>query len=389
MTELAAIRAQFPALAHKRYFNYGGQGPLPEPALEAIQTTYRHLQVTGPFSGQALDWVSQMVAQTRAAIAQELGAPPATFTLTDSVTSGCNIALWGLDWHPGDHLLLSDCEHPGVIATAQQLHRRLGVELSTCPILATLNQGDPIATVIEALQPRTRLVVLSHILWNTGQVLPLGELMVACRQHHPNILFLIDAAQSVGVLPLNLAQLGADFYAFTGHKWWCGPDGVGGLYVNPAILDQVQPTYIGWRGIETNASGQPTGWKPDSRRFEIATTAYPLYTGLKAALDLHPQGGTAAERYQRILQLSQQLWTGLATISGVTCLRTTPPESGLISFQIAGWDCRQAVQHLEKRSFHLRVIAHPYCIRACTHYLTQPDEIMALIAAIQALVSKR
>ncbi len=387
MIELSAVRAQFPALASKHYFNYGGQGPLATPALDAIQQAYQHLQVSGPFSEQALSWVSELVRQTRAAMAQELGIAPETLTLTDSVTWGCNIVLWGLDWQPGDHLLLTDCEHPGIVATAQQMQRRLGITISSCPILETLNQGDPVAAVVAALRPETRLVVLSHVLWNTGQVLPLSNLMTACREAHPQVQFLVDAAQSVGVLPLNLATLGAEYYAFTGHKWWCGPDGVGGLYINPTALAQVQPTAIGWRGIEMDGTGQPTGWKPDSRRFEVATTAFPLYAGLKAAIALHQQWGTAAERHQRILHLSHRLWQGLAESSGVTCLRTEPPESGLVSFQIQGLDCRQAVRALEQQNFQLRVIAHPYCIRACTHYLTLPAEVDALVAAIQTLVA--
>lgn len=377
-------RQNFPALGNKAYFNYGGQGPLPDPAQREIQQAYRYIQQEGPFSRWVNAWVTQQVEQTRQAIAAELKVAPATITLTDAVSTGCNIALWGLNWQPGDHLLLSDCEHPGIIAAAQQISRRFGVKVSTCPLLATLNGGDPAAVVAEHLCPTTRLVILSHIFWNTGQVLPLAKIITACRNYSSDnpIAVLVDAAQSVGVLPLDLSELDADFYAFTGHKWWCGPEGVGGLYVRPQALNLLQPTFIGWRGITTSDVGEPIGWQPDGRRFEIATAAFPLGAGLRAAISLHQQWGTAEERYQRILHLSQKLWQQLSKLAGIQCLREAPPQSGLVSFQIQGAIHRQLVDFLEERRIMTRLILQPNCVRACVHYLTLEPEVDELTAAI-------
>lgn len=377
-------RAQLPALDNKIYFNYGGQGPLPRPAQKAIQQAYDYVQQEGPFSGKVNAWVTQEVEQTRQAIADELGAPPATITLTEAVSTGCNIALWGISWQAGDHLLLSDCEHPGIVAAAQQISHRFGVETSICPLGATLNQGDPVAIVTQYLRPNTRLVILSHIFWNTGQVLPLAEIIGACRSHSTPrpMAVLVDAAQSVGVLPLNLSELDADFYAFTGHKWWCGPEGLGGLYVRPAALEHLQPTFVGWRGITTIGSGEPV-WQPDGRRFEVATSAFPLGAGLRAAIALHQQWGTAQERYQKILKLSQQLWQHLRELPGVECLRDAPPEAGLVSFQIPGQAHSQLVQFLEAQRIMTRLILSPNCVRACVHYFTFEAELNQLVEAIR------
>jgi L-cysteine/cystine lyase len=388
-------RQQFPALANKAYFNYGGQGPMSSQALRAIQQTHDYIQQAGPFSSQVNQWVTRECQQARAAIAAELGVPATTITLTEDVTVGCNIALWGIKWQAGDHLLLSDCEHPGVVAAAAELGRRFGVEVTTCALLATLNTGDPVAVIAEALRPTTRLVVISHILWNTGQVLPLAAIMQACR-HYANrndaktqttpVRVLVDAAQSVGMLPLDLEALDVDFYAFTGHKWLCGPAGVGGLYVSEAARDSLDPTFIGWRGVTKNAQGNPTGWQPDGSRYEVATSDYALYPSLRAALELHQAWGTAEARYQRILALSQMLWQQLSQIPAVTCLRTTTPESGLISFQVH--DCtpsthERLTQKLEQQGFLLRTILDPTCVRACVHYFTTEAEIEALVEAIR------
>lgn len=385
-------RQQFPALANKAYFNFGGQGTLPQASLEAIQQSYAYIQQHGPFCGGVNAWIMEEVKKTRQAIALELGAPVETITLTEDVTVGCNIPLWGIDWQAGDHILLTDCEHPGVVATVREIARRFDVEFSTCPILATLNEGNPTAVIAQHLQRNTRLVVLSHLLWNTGQVLPLAEIVEACR-HYPTesqpVRVLVDAAQSVGCLPLNLTELGADFYAFTGHKWWCGPEGLGGLYVRPDALESISPTFIGWRGITYDKAGNPTGWLPDARRFEVATSAYPLYAGLRAAIATHQQWGTPQERYEQICQGSEYLWQRLSELENVRPLATSAPKAGLVSFVTTnGYSHNQLVQSLEQQGFMLRTLYHPDCVRACVHYFTEQQELDRLVEAIDKILTR-
>ncbi|MEG3958165.1 aminotransferase class V-fold PLP-dependent enzyme [Microcoleus sp. herbarium2] len=415
-------RQQFPALANKAYFNYGGQGPLPEPALDAIYQAYKRVQLGGPFSAEVGAWVVQEAMLTRRAIASELTVPPETIALTEDVTVGCNIALWGIDWKAGDHLLLSDCEHHGIVASVMELQRRFNIEVSVCPLAATLNEGDPVAVIADSLRPNTRLLVISHILWNTGQVLPLTEIVKVC--HEPpltlpcqgggqeefslvqgygqedlsliqggrqeelpakkhKVRVLVDAAQSVGVLPLDLIESGVDFYAFTGHKWWGGPEGLGGLYVSAEALADLHPVFIGWRGIVTDANAKVLGWKPGSQRYEIATSAYPLYAGLRSAIALQHEWGTIEERYAEICRLSKYLWQRLSELPDVECLRTSAPEAGLVSFRLTnGMPHKKLVDLLEKQGIMVRTILNPDCVRACVHYFTTEAEIDKLVGAI-------
>lgn len=408
-------RQQFPALANKAYFNYGGQGPLPEPALEAIYGAYKRVQLGGPFSGEIGAWVAQEAMLTRCAIANELAVPPETIALTEDVTVGCNIALWGIDWRSGDHLLLSDCEHPGIVASVMELQRRFNIEVSVCPLAATLNEGDAVAVIADYLQPNTRLLVISHILWNTGQVLPLAEIVKVCHQGYElpltpldqvlneppltppyegggqeelpvqnhKVRVLVDAAQSVGVLPLNLIESGVDFYAFTGHKWWCGPEGLGGLYVSDEALADLHPVFIGWRGIVTDANAKPIGLKPGAQRYEIATSPYPLYVGLRSAIALQHEWGTMEERYGEICRLSKYLWESLSEINHVQCLRTSAPEAGLVSFRVTnGMPHKKLVDLLEKQGIMVRTILNPDCVRAGVHYFTTEAEIDKLVGEI-------
>ena len=374
-------RQQFPALANKAYFNYGGQGPLPESALDAIYAAYKRVQLGGPFSGEIGAWVAQEAMLTRRAIANELAVPPETIALTEDVTVGCNIALWGIDWRSGDHLLLSDGEHPGIVASVMELQRRFNIEVSVCPLVATLNEGDAVQVIADYLQPNTRLLVISHILWNTGQVLPLTEIVNVC--HETGVKVLVDAAQSVGVLPLNLIESGVDFYAFTGHKWWCGPEGLGGLYVSAAALADLHPVFIGWRGIVTDSSAKVLGWKPGSQRYEIATSAYPLYSGLRSAIALQHEWGTIEQRYAEICRLSKYLWERLSELPDVECLRKSAPEAGLVSFRVTnGMPHKKLVDLLEKQGIMVRTILNPDCVRACVHYFTTEAEIDRLTEGV-------
>jgi len=382
-------RQQFPALLNKTYFNYGGQGPMPQGAIAALHNAHLHTQEQGPFSRQVGQWETQQMSETRGAIARELGVSPATITLTEAVSVGCNIPLWGMDWQPGDQILLSDCEHPGIVAAVNEICRRFGVEANIFALLDTLNDGDPVERLRQGLHPNTRMVVLSHILWNTGQVLPLQAMVEVCHSFGGDrgpVRVLVDAAQSVGVLPLNLAEMGVDFYAFTGHKWLCGPAGLGGLYVSPAAMAAIHPTYVGWRAITQSSEGHPTGWLPDGRRFEVATSDYALMPALQEAIALHNRWGSAEERYARIRQLSCYLWQQLQEIPGISCLRTAPPDAGLVSFTLEQHDPATFVQALEEQKIFLRTLRYPYCIRASVHYLTVEAEIDQLVVALRSLV---
>ena len=384
-SDLKEHRQQFPGLIDKTYFNFGGQGTMSEASLQAIIATHKYIQEVGPFSGKINGWLTNKTNLLREAIALELETAPETITLTENVTAGCNIAMWGIDWQQGDRILMTDCEHPGIIATVEEIKRRFKVEVSVCSIMDTLNNGDPVEVIHSQLTENTRIVVLSHLLWNTGQVLPLKAIALACHNYPAKhkIRVMVDAAQSVGSLDLNLPELEIDYYAFTGHKWLCGPAGVGGLYISKDAFSELNPTFIGWRGVEMDDRGKPTAWKQEGSKFEVATSAYPEYEGLRKAIDLHKEWGTKSDRYQRICELSKYLWTELQEIDRISCLKATPPEAGLVSFQVADIEHKKLVDALEQQGFLLRTIADPDCIRACVHYLTLPEECDRLLDAIK------
>ena len=386
------LRSLMPALANKTYFNYGGQGPLPTPSLEAITASWQRIQELGPFTTEVWPYIGAEVNNTRRQLAQICGVAPHRLALSENVTSGCVLPLWGLPFEAGDRLLISDCEHPGVVAACVELARRQDLSIDTLPVQqfrgdAAATDAGVLAELERALRPSTRLVVLSHLLWNTGQIMPIQRVAEQLQAHSRRPFLLVDAAQSFGQIPVADAAAAADIYAFTGHKWACGPDGLGGVALSERVLSDGQPTLIGWRSLRDESKADLNASAPfhsDSRRFEVATSCVPLLAGLRRSLDLLDQEGSAEQRLETIRQRSSSLWRALREIDGITTLLDVPPASGLVSFRISG-DRRPAdwVQQLGKEGLWIRDLADPDCLRACTHAFTTDQEIASLISALR------
>ena len=397
----SALRDLCPALGNKVYFNYGGQGPLPTPSLEAMTASWQRIQELGPFTTDVWPYISGETNKTRALLSRFCGVAPHRLALTENVTSGCVLPLWGLPFEAGDRLLISDCEHPGVVAACHELARREGLEVDNLPV-QQFRQGreaqhDTDVGVLQALedslQPRTKVVVLSHLLWNTGQLMPIPAVAEQLRQHAQQPFLLVDAAQSMGQIPVGAAAQAADIYAFTGHKWACGPEGLGGVALSERILNQANPTLIGWRSLrdETRAViNDPDPFHHDSRRFEIATSCVPLMAGLRQSLGLLAKEGTEQERHQIIQSRSSVLWRQLNQRPGTTPVLEGEPPAGLVSFQLnhqAGRSPAEIVPILGSKGIWIRNLEEPICLRACTHITSEEKELSQLVEALEELTS--
>jgi L-cysteine/cystine lyase len=383
-----------PALANKTYFNYGGQGPLPRPSLEAIVATWRRIQELGPFTGAMWPFLQEETSRLRQHLAQWCGAPPHRLALTENVTMGCVLPLWGLPWQPGDELLISDGEHDGVVAACRELAHRFGLRIHTLPVQQLRGEAGSVeGPLLEVLEPsltaQTRLVVLSHLLWRTGQRMPIAAVADRLAAHPQRPWLLVDGAQSFGSLPLAPDADRADLYAFTGHKWCCGPEGLGGVLLSERVLAESRPTLIGWRTLrsEDNAG---EGFHRDGRRFEVATSCTPLLSGLHTSLSLLDAVGSAEERLAILQHHAQALWRGLQAIPGCVPLLAAPPPAGLVSFQVHRQDGSpiepdEVVSRLGEQGIWLRSLKDPSCVRACTHVSTTGAEVEKLLSALRQL----
>jgi L-cysteine/cystine lyase len=376
-----------PALAGKTYFNYGGQGPLPSPSLDAILHTWQTIQELGPFAGSVGPLLASTVEGLRQRLARWLGVTPQRLSFTENVSSGCLLPLWGLPWQAQDELLIGDAEHPGVVAGLQELASRHDLRLVSLPVQNLRGGVDATASAVlaaleQALSPRTRLVVLSHLLWNTGQLMPIAAVAERLAAHPRHPWLLVDGAQSFGSLPVAAAAAAADLYACTGHKWCCGPEGLGVVALSERVLAEARPTLIGWRSLADESRGDAS-FHRDGRRFEVATSCTPLFAGLECSLALLEAEGSAEQRLERICSHSELLWDGLSQIPGVQPLLEVPPPAGLVSFTVAGQAPESLVRRLGEQAIWLRSLPEPSCLRACTHITTTAAEVELLLRELR------
>ncbi|WP_216901019.1 aminotransferase class V-fold PLP-dependent enzyme [Synechococcus sp. CCY 9618] len=382
------LRDQLPALANKTYFNYGGQGPLPQSSLAAITDAFATIQELGPFSDNVWPYVNRTVTGLRQRLADWFGVAPERLAFTENVTSGCVLPLWGLPWQAGDELLIGDAEHYGVVAALEELVHRHQLRITSLAVADLTGEAEATAEAVgerleAALTPRTRLVVLSHLLWNTGQLMPIAAVAGQLAAHPGHPWLLVDGAQSLGSLPVAAAAAAADIYACTGHKWCCGPEGLGAVALSSRLLATSSPTLVGWRSLAHDGPGAG-GYHGDARRFEVATSCTPLFAGLARSLELLEAEGSAEERLRAIRERSGQLWHGLQRIPGVRSLLQVPPPAGLVSFTMAApggapLDPAAVVGRLGAQGSWLRTLESPACIRACTHLVTTAAEVDRLL----------
>jgi L-cysteine/cystine lyase len=384
---MPTIRDLCPALANKTYFNYGGQGPLPTPSLEAMVAAWQRIQELGPFTDNVWPFVEATVSGLRRRLGVWLGVAPHRLAFTENVTSGCVLPLWGLPWTEGDELLIGDCEHPGVVAACHELARRQGLVVRSWALgdlrgEAAATDAAVLQRLDAALSPRTRLVALSHLLWNTGQIMPIAAVAERLQQHPRQPWLLVDAAQALGSLPARAAARAADIYACTGHKWCCGPEGLGVVALSERVLSDARPTLIGWRSLSQEGTAQG-GFHRDGRRFEVATSCIPLFAGLDHSLQLLEDEGSEEERHRRIRRRAGKLWRQLRALPGLQTLLEVEPPAGLVSFTLEGQEPAAVVARLGEHGVWLRSLDDPPCLRACTHLPTAVEDIDRLLEILQ------
>ena len=388
-----------PALQNKAYFNYGGQGPLPSQSLNAITSSWQTIQSLGPFTNNVWPYITKEVITTKNLIAEICAIHPKRIAFTENVTSGCILPLLGLPFFEGDNLLLSDCEHPGIVAACKELARKKNLTIAILPVSKICNGNDKknetyktvLKLIDEHIQKNTKLVVLSHLLWNTGQIMPIELISKMLKEHSSKPYLLVDAAQSFCHVPIKGACENADIYAFTGHKWAYGPEGLGGVALSTRVLEESDPTLIGWKSLKAEEGiyvNNKTPFHSDGRRFEIATSCVPLLAGLKSSLKMLRSEGSETERFSTIKNLSSILWEKLNQIKNIQLVLNSPSPSGIVSFSINGIDSpEEVVKYLGQNKLWIRVLEDPRWLRACVHITSDLEEIENLIFGLNNFIS--
>lgn len=389
MLTLDQIRQELPAVQRMAYLNTGSNGPLPAAAAAAMAAAAERQFTEGRIVPAASLIFSETKARLRDAFAGLLHAPLLSVALTHNTTEGCNLALWGLSWQPGDEIITTTLEHPGLTVPLSLLRQRAGVTVRFADV--GLGQTNRVLDALSgAFTRRTRLVALSHVSYSSGAMFPLAEIVELAHRHGAWVL--VDAAQSLGAMPVDVAALGVDFYACSGQKWLCGPEGVGALYVHPERLDDLWPAFGGYSTFLTQ---NHRGWfvpQPGAARFESLALYPPTVWGMNASLQWLTEEVGFATVFDTITANAQTLRAALAQLPGVTLLTPDQQQAGLVSFDLEGWS-PQALAGLSEAvgqaGYVIRTIPHPpFGLRASTGFFNTTAELLGLTQQIEAWLTQ-
>jgi L-cysteine/cystine lyase len=353
-------RALFPVLERFAYLNAGTLGPLTRPTLAAMEERLRFDQQQGRGGHGWFETVLELRTRVRRQIATLVGATPAQVALTSSTNDGCNIVLSGLELGPDDEVVTTDSEHPGLLLPLHVTGARVRVaEVAARPT------ADALATILSCITPKTRLLALSHVLWTTGQVIPVHDL-----KRETGLPILVDGAQSAGAIPVDVRDL--DYYTVSCQKWLCGPEPLGALYVrDPDSLGIGIPSYFAQKSLEPDGTFVPA---EGAGRFDSGWLATPSLAGLEAALDVAPEwrferGAEMAEVCRGVLRDRFELVAGGG-------------ESTLVSF-VVGDDAAAKAARLYEAGVIVRDLPGTGWLRASCGWWTNGDDLDRLDAALR------
>jgi len=362
--------------------NNGTVGPMPKPVFNTLIRCFK-VQCTNPFDVYA--FIPRKREEVRYKLAEFLGASPEEIVITRNTTEGMNFVANGLDMKQGDEVLLSTMEHPGGIHPWKLKEKRYGITIKEVPIGLPPKSVDEFVGAFEkAITPKTKIISISHTVYISGLISPLKELSKMA--HEKGVLVVADSAHGIGMLDLNMKDLGVDFLAASPYKWMGAPTGRGVLYVRKEVQDKLWPTIgsSGWDRYE------------NARKFEtLGQRADALTIALGEAVDFQNSiGRTRIER--RIKALAGYLKRELKTIPGVKLHTSEDPyiSGGLTAFSIEGVDPRKVVDYVrEKHNIVIRTIGSreegTYGLRVSTHVYVSYKHIDLFLEGISHLVKHK
>jgi L-cysteine/cystine lyase len=382
-TKLETLRAQLPAVHASAYFNAGSFGPLPEPVFEAQQETIRREFDEGRIVPGGYERARDRNRRVAALAAGIFGADADEIALTHSAGEGLNSALLGMPWEPGDEVVTTTEEHPGLLIPLSLLARRQGVVTRYADIG---NGGKHVAEAIASqITSRTRAIAVSHLLWSTGAVIPLREISELARENE--LLVIVDAAQSAGQIPIDLHELGVDAYAMPGQKWLCGPESTGLLYIRRDRFGDILPTYTRYGQFETSGFYIPAA---GAMRYEIGEFSGAAVAGQEAALHWLRDEVGFDWAHARISALGAALHQRLSRIDRVTVITPANAMAGMVNFTVEGVRPQEVTSALYERGYTIRYVDTRPCTvsaRASVGWWNTEEEVSGLADAIARIAA--
>jgi selenocysteine lyase/cysteine desulfurase len=356
------VRGQFLIPGDRIYLNNGTLGPSPSIVVDAVTEHARRVAETYP---PGVSW-----DDLKGSVAALLGGDPAGYVFPRNTTEAMSFVAHGIDLAPGDEVVTTDHEHIGGLEPWRLVTTRRGATLRVASLPVPASSGaELVEAVWRAVGPATRVLSVSHVTFTTGTVMPVAELARRCRE--TDIILAVDGAHPPGMMRVDLARLGGDFYASSPHKWLLAPQGTGLLHVSGRWRESLWPTV---------ASG---GWDDRTlgahRLNHLGTVDESRLSGLLAAVEFLRAVGM--ERVEaRVRYLRGLLASGLGAIPEVRIATPAAEElcSGMVSFSIEGVGSGELQTHLARTAnVRTRVIGeYDYgWMRLSTHIYNSPAQV--------------
>jgi selenocysteine lyase/cysteine desulfurase len=373
------VRNQFLLARDKVFFNNGTIGAMPRIVMEKTVEHLRKMATDiAEWDYQGEEWISGYsdMASIRGKAAGLIHCEPIEIALTENVTCANSYVASGLNLEPGSEILITDQEHTGGESPWFNAAKRHGGTVTKVKINRPVRDRDEVLyQLTSAMSGRTRVLFISHMITGSGAILPVKEICAEARRR--GILTVLDGAQTIGQIPVDVRDIGCDAYAGCFHKWLLAPAGCGFLYLRKERADQV------WSSL---ASHQWDNHEDNGYRFtQRGTGSMSLMVGVEAALDFHFSLGP--ERVQKRIQyLGDYLRAGLRKIPKVKMF--SPDDNsmcaGITVYGIEGVTGQQLQDEMWKRG-RLRPRANSGGVRQCTHIFNSPEEIDRSLAIVRAL----
>jgi isopenicillin-N epimerase len=368
------VRSRFLLPRDLIFLNAANLCPASLPAIEAIEKHIR-LYEASPSPEVRADLMAKGRESSRALLASALRVTAEEIVITRNTTEANNAVSSGVDFKAGDEVVVWADNHPSNLNAWRVKAARFGFTVVTVPVPATHPGADGYVDLFtKAFTPRTRLVAVTHISSNSGDLLPVAEICAAARAR--GILSLVDGAQAFGLLDLDLGAIKPDFYTGSMHKWPCGPKEKGLLYVNRAVQDRIHPAVVGVYGgaVGISRTLETLGQRDDA---SIAAVT----DGLKFQGSI---GRAAIEKRSRAL--AQALMAGLRKLPGVKLWTDPDParSAAIVIFQPGALDVRKlgAALTADRIVCTTRTGDHNPGLRLAPHFYNTMDEMDRVVAKI-------
>jgi isopenicillin-N epimerase len=373
------VRDQFLLARDKVFFNNGTIGAMPRVVLDRTVDHLRKLAIdVADWDYRGTNWIGgyDQMLSLRGKAARLVNADVKEIALTENVTCANSYIAAGLELEHGSEILMSDQEHPGGESPWQDAARRHGGTVNKVTLPRPAHNPDEIITLVkQAFTPRTRVLFLSHVITGAGAVLPVKEICAEARSR--GIFTVIDGAQALGHVRVDMKDIGCDAYVSCLHKWLLAPAGNGFLYLRRDNAKSVWTTL---------ASANWDNHEDDGYRLtQRGTGSMSLLVGAEAAMDFHLSLG--AERVQqRIKFLGDRLRAGLRGIPKVTIYTPehTAMSAGITVYAVEGVSGAQLQDEFWNRA-RQRPRSLGNGVRQCTHIFNSPAEVDKSLEIVRAV----